>query len=88
MVGVAPWAHDSGRQHGYRRTRGGRDALVMAALSAVRFDRDMHGVYTRLRGRGKPAKVALVAVMRKLLLRLNAIARRGTPWVDHYAPAP
>ena len=42
----------------------------------------------RLRSKGKPFKVALVAVMRKLLLQLNAVARRGTPWVGNYAPTP
>lgn len=40
--------------------------------------------YRRLRQRGKTGKVA---VMRKLLLLLNAIAHRGTPWVEHQAPA-
>ncbi len=91
LVGVAPWSRDSGRQHGHRRIRGGREvvrrALYMAALSASRFDPEMKCFYDRLLARGKPKKVALVAVMRKRLLLLNAIAHRGTPWVENYAPA-
>lgn len=91
LVGLAPWAHDSGRQHGYRAIRGGRGvvrrALYMAALSAVRHNDELKRFYQRLRQRGKPGKVALTAVMRKLLLQLNAVARRGTPWVEHYEVA-
>ncbi len=91
LVGVAPWSRDSGRQHGQRRIRGGREvvrrALYMAALSAARFDPEMKCFYDRLCARGKPKKVALVAVMRKRLLLLNAIAHRCTPWVENYASA-
>lgn len=89
LVGLAPWACDSGQQRGYRAIRGGRagvrKALYMSALSAVRYDGQMKQFYQRLRQRGKAGKVALVAVMRKLLLVLNAIAQRGTPWVEAYA---
>ena len=60
----------------------------MAALSAIRFNQELKGFYRRLRRRGKPGKVALVAVMRKLLLQLHAIARRGSPWVPSLYPAP
>lgn len=88
LVGLAPWSQDSGKQRGYRAIRGGRasvrKALYMSALSAIRYDSDIKTFYTRLRERGKPGKVALVAVMRKLLLRLNAVAKRGTPWVENY----
>ena len=85
LVGLVPWAADSGTHRGYRAIRGGRGAvrraLYMAALSVIRTDTDLGRWYQGLRRRGKPGKVALVAVMRKLLLRLHAIARRGTPWV-------
>ena len=91
LVGLAPWAQDSGAHRGYRAIRGGRGlvrrALYMAALSAIRANPDLRRVYQGLRRRGKPGKVALVAVMRKLLLRLHAIARRGTPWVAEGVPA-
>ena len=91
LVGVVPWAADSGTHRGYRAIRGGRGlvrrALYMAALSVIRTDPDLGRFYQRLRRRGKPGKVALVAVMRKLLLRLHALARRGTPWVPEGALA-
>ena len=91
LVGLAPWACDSGRQHGYRAIRGGRGtvrrALYMAALSAIRCNADLRRFYQGLRRRGKPGKVAVTAVMRKLLLQLNAVAQRGTPWVEHYEAA-
>ena len=63
-----------------------RKALYLAALSAIRKRESKLGMfYQRLRDRGKPGKVALVGVMRKLLLQLHAVARRGTPWVEDYA---
>ena len=79
LAGLAPWSHDSGQRQGPRAIRGGREkvrrALYMAALSAIRFNHELKGFYRRLRRRGKLGKVALVAVMRKLLLQLHAIAR-------------
>ena len=88
LAGLAPWPHDSGRHRGYRSIRGGRGvvrrALYMAALSAIRCNEGLRTFYRRLRRGGKVGKVALVAVMRKLLLMLHAVARRGTPWVARY----
>jgi transposase len=52
----------------------------MAALVASRRNPVIRTFYERLRSAGKPAKVALTACMRKLLVILNAIARSGTPW--------
>ena len=92
LAGLAPWARDSGQQRGYRAVRGGRSgvrrALYMAALSAVRSQGELGQFYQGLRQRGKAGKVALVAVMRKLLMRLHAIARRGTPWTPNHAQLP
>lgn len=86
LVGVAPFNHDSGQHRGYRRIRGGRPAvrrcLYMAALSCVRCDGPMKDFYLRLRARGKPGKVALVAVMHKLLIMLNAVAKRQSAWTE------
>ena len=56
-------------------------ALYMAALSVIRQEGIHQHFYQGLRQRGKTGKVALVAVMRKLLLHLNVVARRGTPWL-------
>lgn len=79
LVGVAPMNRDSGQTQGKRRIRGGRApvrvALYMATLSAVRWDPVMKAHYQQLRARGKVAKVALVACMRKLLTIVNARRR-------------
>ena len=79
LVGVAPMNRDSGQMQGKRRIRGGRApvrvALYMATLSAVRWDPTMRAHYQQLRARGKLAKVALVACMRKLLTIVNARRR-------------
>ncbi len=84
LVGVAPRACDSGTLRGKRMVWGGRApvraALYMAALVAARRNPVIRTFYARLRAAGKPAKVALVACMRKLLTILNAILRTGTPW--------
>ena len=57
----------------------------LAALSAVRFNPPLRAMYQRLRGRGKKAKVALVACMRKLLTILNACMRDKKPWMPDLA---
>ncbi len=87
--GLAPWANDSGQQRGRRRSRRGRSpvrrVLYLAAQSAARHHPQLRDFYPGLCQRGKAKKVALVAVLRKLVTQLNAIARRGTPWVAEYA---
>ena len=84
LVGVAPRARDSGTLRGKRIVWGGRASvravLYMAALVATRHNPVIRAFYQRLRTAGKPAKVALVACMRKLLAILNAILRTATPW--------
>jgi transposase len=84
LVGVAPYNADSGPKKGIRRIAGGRSAirrvLYMAAWSVVRHQADFNRRYQELRQRGKPAKVALIACLRVLLTRLNAMLRDGTPW--------
>ena len=87
LVGVAPMNRDSGRFRGHRMIRGGRasvrKALYMAALVASRHNRPLTDLYQRLRAAGKPAKVALVAVMRKLLTITNAMLKHHTAWQQH-----
>jgi transposase len=84
LVGVAPFNRDSGQWRGRRMIWGGRAsvraALYMAALVASRRNPVMRAFYERLRAAGKPAKVALVAVMRKLLTTVNAMIKHQTPW--------
>ena len=90
LVGLAPWSRDSGLRQGYRSIRGGRakvhSALYMASLSAIRHNDNLKSFYQGLRHRGKSGKLALTAVMRKLLMLLSSIAHRGTPWVPHPSP--
>jgi len=84
LVGVAPFSRDSGTIRGVRRIRGGRasvrTALYLAAMTASRFNPVLKELYDRLRQAGKPPKLAFVAVARKLLTILNAMARERTAW--------
>jgi transposase len=84
LVGVAPINRDSGAMRGHRAIAGGRadvrKVLFMAAVTAIRHNPPVRDLYLRLRARGRPAKAALVAAMRKLLTILNAILRDQTPW--------
>ena len=59
-----------------------RATLYMAALVGSRYNPSLTAFYRRLRAAGKPAKVALVAVMRKLLTILNAMMKHQTPWTE------
>ena len=85
LVGVAPFNHDSGKMRGKRAVQGGRAALraclYMAAVAAARGSNPaIAGFYERLRRAGKPAKLALTACMRKLIVTLNAMLRTGSAW--------
>lgn len=84
LVGVAPFNRDSGRWRGRRAIWGGRApvraALYMAALVATQHNPRLRRRYQQLRAAGKPAKVALVAVMHTLLTILNAMVRHQQPW--------
>jgi transposase len=84
LVGLAPYADESGTRRGGRHIRGGRAAirrvLYLAALSAVRFNPAMKALKERLASRGKKAKVILTAVARKLLVIANAVIRTKIPW--------
>lgn len=79
LVGVAPMSHDSGTMRGKRSIQGGRaeirQVLYMAAMSAMRHEPRLRDFYQSLRARGKEGKVAIVAVMRKMLVILNARVR-------------
>ena len=84
LVGVAPFACDSGTLRGRRVVWGGRapvrTALSMSALVATRRNPVIRAFYLRLVAAGKPKKVALIACMRKLLTILNVMLRTNTPW--------
>jgi len=91
LVGVAPCDDDSGRRNGPRHIRGGRwevrHVLYMAALVGARHNPVLKAYFDRLIRAGKPKKVALVAVMRKLLGILHAILRDRQPWRADRIPA-
>lgn len=84
LVGVAPINRDSGTMRGRRRVWGGRArvraALYMATLVGTRRNPILKAFYTRLRTAGKPAKVAILACMHKLLIIVNAMLRDGRAW--------
>lgn len=79
LAGLAPYNNDSGGFRGKRSVRGGRtrirQALYMAALAAARSNTELARFHHRLRSNGKPPKVALIALARKLLTTLNAMIR-------------
>ena len=89
LVGLAPFNRDSGTLKGRRSIWGGRAsvrcALYMAALVATRCNPVIGGFYKRLKAKGKPFKVALVACMHKLLTILNAMIKHKSRWSDTFS---
>jgi len=88
LAGLAPITNDSGRYCGNRFIRGGRapvrNALYMPAVALTRAaDSHLARLYRTLRSAGKPGKVALVALMRRLIVIANAILRDQRPWTPH-----
>ena len=91
LAGLAPRARDSGTVRGVRTIFGGRAevrrALYMASVSAMRFNPTLRAFYLRLREAGKAAKLALIAVARKLLTIVNAMIRDMKPWEPNMTAA-
>lgn len=89
LVGVAPRANDSGKHRGKRFVWGGRAevraVLYMATVSAIRCNSDIKAFAERLKQTGKPAKVVIVACMRKLLTIMNAMVKTNTQWIPKTA---
>jgi transposase len=83
LAGVAPYNRDSGNQKGIRCIQGGRkaarNALYMATLTAMRYDRILKEFYQRLRAAGKKPLVAMTACMRKLVILMNQLLKN-----DHF----
>ena len=92
LVGIAPFARDSGRFRGQRSIWGGRASvratLYMATFAAIRCNPIIRAHYQQLRNRGKAFKVAMVACMRKFLVILNVMAKTNTPWCPSALPTP
>lgn len=85
LVGVAPYNNDSGRKSGRRRIKGGRmeirNVLYMAALSSIRYNPIMKKYYHQLLERQKIKKIAVIAVMRKMLVILNSMMANRTEFI-------
>ena len=88
LAGLAPFNRDSGKMRGQRKIFGGRreirQALYMAALVGSRHNDVLKEFYQRLLAKGKPKKLALTAVMRKLLCYLNSLMKKH---LQHDQPA-
>ena len=89
LAGLAPMSQSSGRWQGKARIQGGRPnlrhAIFMPALVAIRHNADMKAKYNQLIGAGKDKKVAITAVMRKLLVLANALLRDQRKWMENMA---
>lgn len=89
LAGLAPIARQSGHWTGRAFIRGGRAgvrrALYMPALVAARFNPDLKAKYMQLVAAGKPRKLALVAIMRKLIVLANALLRAQRAWTSERA---
>jgi transposase len=84
LAGLAPHPNQSGTRTGQAHIGGGRPcvraALYMAAVSAARSDKGLKREYLALRQAGKPAKVALIAIARKIVVAANGMLKSGQPW--------
>jgi transposase len=89
LAGLAPVARQSGQWKGKSFIQGGRanvrQALYMPALVAIRFNPDLKAKYDQLIAAGKPAKVAITAIMRKLVVMANALLRDNRMWAESMA---
>jgi len=81
LVGVCPYDNESGKFKGRRKIRGGRitprNNLYMCALTTIKYNLILKAFYDRLKEKQKPFKVAIVAVMRKLIVLANSLLKRG-----------
>ena len=89
LVGVAPYNRESGQTAGKRAILAGRapvrKALYMAAVASLRVNTKLKAFYDKLKAKGKPSKVALIAVARKILLTLNTLVAKKIPWNPNFA---
>lgn len=84
LVGLAPWTRQSGQWRGKSFIGGGRKSvrgsLFVGAMVAARYNPQLKCFRDKLVAAGKPKRIALVAVARKLITILNAILRDRRPW--------
>ena len=90
LAGLAPVTRESGTWKGRSFIQGGREKvrrlLYMPAVAAIRCNPDLQAKYTSLRDAGKPAKVAITAVMRKLVVLANALVQQDRTWTPRPEP--
>lgn len=83
LVGLCPYTRESGNYKGKRFIQAGRvvprNALYMCALTTIKYHLPLKDFYNRLIDNGKPFKVAIVAIMRKLIVIANSILKKGEP---------
>lgn len=88
IAGVAPYCRESGKYQGKSKIKGGREKLrsilYMGVLSAIKHNEVISEFYYRLKKKGKPHNVAMIACMRKMLCILNAMQRNKTNWDVNY----
>ncbi|MBE0455844.1 MAG: IS110 family transposase [Roseovarius sp.] len=84
LAGLAPMTQQSGKWQGKERITGGRAslrrAICMPALVAIRFNRDLHDKYRQMVKAGKAKKVAITAIMRRIIVLANTLLREGRDW--------
>lgn len=84
LAGLAPMTQQSGKWQGKDRITGGRTsfrrAIYMPALVAIRFNSDLHQKYQEMLKAGKAKKVAITAVMRRIVVLANTVLREGRGW--------
>lgn len=89
LAGLAPMTRQSGKWHGRARIEGGRkplrDALYMPAIVAKRHNPDLAEKYADLRAKGKPHKLAITVIMRKLLILANTLVKEDREWQPNQA---
>lgn len=87
LAGLAPMARESGSWKGQSTIKGGRSqircALYMPAMSAIRHNSTLKAIYQNLREAGKPFKVAITAIMRRILTYANAVMRDNRKWNEN-----
>lgn len=85
LAGLAPMTQQSGKWQGKERITGGRAsirrAIYMPALVAIRFNRDLHDKYQQLLKAGKAKKIAITAIMRRIIILANTLLREGRDWL-------
>lgn len=86
LAGIAPITRQSGRWRGQSFIQGGRkplrDALYLPAIVATQHNPDIKAQYERMKAAGKPSKVAITAIMRKLLILANTLVKEDREWVE------